>query len=216
MNNSYLVLPRNEEKHTLLWNSETLDLKICFPAVRALSCITNNISQSNRISSQGTNIFSFIIIFFKSCSCWILCMSTKWKHNLRKISRNNTISFSHFSPLILQLTAAAVERRGEIIHLAGFSYLLIFLCNGAGLKRRDTESEELLTSGTVARSVEKPAHLHLTSHSSHTRPTELLSVLRSFASRLGYRTWMSWLMDTKQRCPWWWRELGKLESIPGF
>lgn len=41
-------------------------------------------------------------------------------------------------------------------------------------------------------------------------------VLRSFASRLGYRAWVSWLMDTKQRCPWWWREFGKLESIPAF
>lgn len=40
-------------------------------------------------------------------------------------------------------------------------------------------------------------------------------VLRSFASRLGYRAWMSWLMDTKQRCPWW-RRVRKTRKHSGF
>ena len=41
------------------------------------------------------------------------------------------------------------------------------------------------------------------------------SVLRCFASRLGYRAWMSWLMDTKQRCPWW-RSIRKTRKHSGF
>ena len=97
-----------------------------------------------------------------------------------------------------------------------FSFLsLIFLCNGAGLKRRDTESEELLTcrhhgeerGKTTLRHVPLLPCLPL-------GPSQC--VLRRCAPRLGYRARMSRLMDTKQRCPWWWRELGKLESIPAF
>lgn len=101
---------------------------------------------------------------------------------------------------------------------AGFSFLLlIFLCNGAGLRRRDTESEELLTrrhrGEECRRTSPPPPHIPLLPS---LPPGPSQCVLRSFASRLGYRAWMSWLMDTKQRCPWWWRELGKLESIPAF
>lgn len=111
------------------------------------------------------------------------------------------------------------KRRGEIIHfLQGFSFLLIFLCDGAGLKRRDTESEELLTrrrhGEECGETGPPPPPPH---HVPRLPPGPSQCVLRSFiASRLGYRAWTSWLMDTKQRCPWWWRELGKLESIPAF
>lgn len=46
-------------------------------------------------------------------------------------------------------------------------------------------------------------------------PGPFRRVFRSFASRLGYRDWMSWLMDTKQRCPWW-RRVRKTRKHSGF
>ena len=110
-----------------------------------------------------------------------------------------------------------MERGGEIVRFCRvFSFLsLIFLCNGAGLKRRDTESEELLTCQHHGEERRKSTLPHVP-----LLPCLPLGpsqcVLGRCAPRLGYRARMSRLMDTKQRCPWWWRELGKLESIPAF
>lgn len=139
----------------------------------------------------------------------------KIKHNLRKIAQNNTTSFSQLSPLTVQLTE---EKRWDHPLLQGFHFCCWYFCAmEQGWRGETLKARSLWHVGIVVRSAERPAHLHPTSHSSRaSRQAPSLCVFRSFASRLGYRAWTSWLMDTKQRSPWWWRELGKLGSIPAF
>lgn len=107
-------------------------------------------------------------------------IKTQSKENLHG---NNTTSFSQLSPPTAQPTVATVERRGDTIHFCGvFSFLsLIFLCNGAGLKRRDTESggaSDTSRRRWWRRGVrgKNPAHLRPTSHSSHASRRAPLSV----------------------------------------
>lgn len=90
--------------------------------VWAASRITSHKSTLCQIYAQGTNIF------LKSHFWVTLCMSTKLKAQSK---------LHNWTTLRISSSETAAEVKSSTF--AGFSLLLIFLCNGAGQKRRDTE-----------------------------------------------------------------------------
>lgn len=121
-----LGVPSDEEINTLCHETQTAWMM--FPAVRCLSCITYNISQTHSLSdilyAQGTNIF------FKSRFWVTFCMSIKLKAQSRlhnwttlRISSSETAAevkwstFSGFSivtNISVQWSRTEEERLGEI------------------------------------------------------------------------------------------------------
>lgn len=163
MNNIYSSCPMMKKTPT----AEYWNLYISFPAARSLICITTNISHSDRISSQGTNIIFFFLNLFVYNSMHVY----KINHNLGKIARNKSACFSQSCPAKVEVTAVAVEQRGEILH---FSRVVVFvdICvqwhRAKEERRRKWGGSDTSVSWQGAQKFKKKkAPAHLTSHSSH-------------------------------------------------